>query len=276
MQKFIRKILVRFGIVFSLVTALGVNGTLVFGDSANSATAPAVATGPAATPAAMEPGSKNSVLLFHFLAGMEGYLGGYMFEDGTTVVFKPSGGAYQRIDTEKTGKVFSFILDPYDYAQMLGRSKVFELKQGMVAYTGCYGQNIYWYVYREHAMKGIPVIASLLSGGINYQKGYLVRVRPVDASVDFAMSSIPGKDKIVKIPVTGAKSFSLIRNGDGYIETVIDSFDNPVPLTVTEPYTFIQKTILDDTSWTIIPPVLEKAGIELSAEQIKKIMALMK
>ena len=271
MKKFIRKALVGFGIVFSLVTALGVSGTLVFGDSANSTTAPSVAT----APAAIEPGNKNSVLLFHFLAGMEGYLGGYMFEDGTTVVFKPSGGAYQRIDTEKTGKVFSFILDPYDYAQMLGRSKVFELKQGMVAYTGCYGQNIYWYVYREHAMKGIPVIASPSNMAINYQKGYLVRVRSVDASVDFAMSSIPGKDKIVKIPVTGAKSFSFIRNGDGYIETVTDSFDNPVPVSVVEPYTVIEKDSLDNT-WTIITPILEKAGIELSAEQIKKIMALMK
>ncbi len=241
MKKFIRKALVGFGFVFSLVTALGASGTLVFGVSANSATAPAVATGPAATPAAMEPGSKNSVLLFHFLAGMEGYLGGYMFEDGTTVVFKPSGGAYQRIDTEKTGKVFSFILDPHDYAQMLGRSKVFELKQGMVAYTGCEGQNIKWYVYREHSMKGIPVIASPSNMAINYQKGYLVRVRSVDASVDFEMSSMPGKDKIVKIPVTGAKSFSFIRNGDGYIETVTDSFDNPVPVSVVEPYTVIKK-----------------------------------
>ncbi len=260
MKKLLRKVLVGFGIL-SVMAILG-NTVFSGGDKkAQAAQAPVAATSTAAAPAAASPVIKNSVLLFHYVEG--GQLVGLLFEDGTSIAVNSQNGAYQRLDTNKTGRCFAFTYG--DNFEDQKRTDAFELQPGMVLYIEYY-YGLGLLALREHPMKGLPIIIlPAIWGG-----PFKVTIDSDGKSTDFSFSTTFGKDKIAKIPETGAQSI-VFTGSKGNTFTVTNDFDRPVPVKVTEPYSFVG---FKEPGWIIKAPVLQKTGITLSEGQVKAIMSI--
>ncbi len=280
MKKGLRGILIAVAAVFGLLMVMSVLGNTVFSD-AEPEPAPEQAELPSQEVTATTTGtagtsSKNSVLLFRFPYQGSKDIGGLMFEDGTYVVVGNPKGKYVQTSINKAGTCFAFFLDEAGYFSC--RTEVVELEPGMVVYCEAYESNFSnFYVYREHVMPGVSIIVDPENWGINYFEKYKVTVRTGDAVADFSITGKLGRDKIIKIPLDGAKSIIATLN-DGHTATAMDSFDNPVPVQVSEPYTLVRvpnEILSEDMSkWIIVPPVVQEKEIKLSDATIQEILKL--
>lgn len=280
MKKGLRVVLITVAVVFGLLMVMSVLGNTVFSD-AEPEPAPEQAEAPSQEVAATTTGTtgttgKNSVLLFRFPYQDSKDIGGLMFEDGTYVVVGNPKGQYVQTSIDKAGKCFAFFLDSGRWNSC--RTETFEFEPGMVVYCDAYESFFSnFYVYREHAMPGVSIIVDPQNWGINYFERYKVTVRTGDSVTDFINTGKLGRDKIIKIPFDGAKSIIATLN-DGHTATALDSFDNPVPVKVSEPYTLVR--VPNDASsedmaiWIIVPPFVQETEIKLSDAVIQEILKL--
>ena len=121
-------------------------------------------------------------------------------------------------------------------------------------------------------MKGMPIIlhGSLISDSYDLE-GPGVTVRSDDSSTDFSFTGKIGRDKIVKVPVEGAKGIWFNRK-DGGSETLTDAFDNPLPVSVSVPYSIVENDF--NGKWLIVYPFTQQKEVKLSESAIAKILSL--
>ncbi|PKL08543.1 MAG: hypothetical protein CVV51_08345 [Spirochaetae bacterium HGW-Spirochaetae-7] len=204
MKKGLRGFLIAVAVVFGLLVVMAVLGNTVFSDAEpkkEQAEVPSTATNTTTTPdqTASRAATKGSELLIRL--NESGTIGGLLFEDGTYIAVDSMGGLYKRISVNKEGKCFAFSIG-YNSS----RTATVELKPGLVVFYEVGDGGFYFYIYREHVMKGIPIILLPDKWPIDHTDGYEVTVRSEDPGTDFTFSGKSGRDKIVKIPVAGAKS----------------------------------------------------------------------